>query len=74
MAAVSLPLSASPAITSTHSLKRSEPSATPVTMPGTDDEVDALTSAGGTGEKEKEEEPPKKKRRVALTRVGDVGS
>ncbi|KAA1474538.1 WD40 repeat-like protein [Dentipellis sp. KUC8613] len=80
--------SVSPVITPVVPAKRSEPSQTP--GPASSSSSDVLPSAPvdrkGTrtpapvpaeaekeGEKEKEE-PPKKKRRVALTRVGDVGS
>ncbi|ETW77464.1 hypothetical protein HETIRDRAFT_326517 [Heterobasidion irregulare TC 32-1] len=77
---VSLP-SASPAVTPTIPLKRSERPPTPASISGTDD-LPVLSSDGGAGqvsalaksEHHKAQEPPKKKRRVALTKVGDIGS
>ncbi|KAI0049498.1 WD40 repeat-like protein [Auriscalpium vulgare] len=78
LSTVSLP-PPSPAITPTVPLKRSEPSQTPVTSAaaGSDahpDPLDLSASAEADEGRDKVDEPPKKKRRVALTRVGDVGS
>ncbi|KAI0317360.1 WD40-repeat-containing domain protein [Amylostereum chailletii] len=77
LTSVSLPPSASPAVTPVVPMKRSEPPLTPASSVGADPDKMSGPSDTGEGAEEKDkvaEEPPKKKRRVALTRVGDVGS
>jgi chromatin assembly factor 1 subunit B len=82
LATPSLSTSSLPAVPAPTSGKRREPSVTPSisgTEAGTADRAEggadaAAKSASGSAEAEKSTEPPKKKRRVALTRVGDIGS
>ncbi|THH19341.1 hypothetical protein EW146_g1812 [Bondarzewia mesenterica] len=78
LTSVSLP-SSSPVVTPTIPLKRNEPPPTPASTSGTDELPDKPSDHDNTttptgSEQEKAPEPPKKKRRVALTRVGDIGS
>jgi chromatin assembly factor 1 subunit B len=64
-----------PAIPASTSGKRREPSITPShAEEGTSPERRKTTPDVPAADVEKGQEPPKKKRRVALTRVGDVGS
>lgn len=71
-----------PAHTPSVPTKRPEPPLTPAASvdenAATAAETGGVPTAGGSGAEapagEKAQEPPKKKRRVALTRVGDVGS
>jgi chromatin assembly factor 1 subunit B len=59
------------------SKKRSEPPVTPTETPSGGRTAELEEVAGGKEageERDKMQEPPKKKRRVALTKIGDLGS